>query len=212
MDSTEQLNVDYFLMLEKLLPRGPAWSSHDKLLEGLAPAFAAVQERANDLIKESDPRQTVELIERWEACCGLPDSCSVPGTETLSQRQQRLNAKVNAVGGITEDFYLEVLADLGYPDATITTFSGNNFLCTSPCTNSLYSDDWNFYWQVNFTDTTNISEMTCASQCTESLRIWGDPIAECVIDKLCPSHTIVLFSYPPEVTGASYRHINSPKR
>jgi len=190
MDSTEQLNADYFQQLEKLLPRGPAWSSHDKLLAGLAPAFAAVHQRANDLIRESDPRQTVELIDRWEACCGLPDSCSIPGTETISQRQQRLNAKISATGGITEDFYLQVLSDLGYPGATITTYPG--------------VEGKEFDWQVNFTETTAVSVMTCKSRCNEPIRTWGDTIAECVITKLCPSHTIVLFSYPEESKDAPY--------
>lgn len=204
MELTTHSEEDYRLLLENLLPRGPAWSDNDPLLAGIAPSLAAVEQRAHDLVRETDPRQTVELIDRWEACCGLPDSCSVPGTETLAQRQQRLDAKINVAGGITEDFYLSVLAALGYPDATITTYSGNNFLCTSPCTSSLYSDEWNFVWQVNFTESTRISSMTCLSQCTESLRTWGDTTAECVINKLCPSHTLVLFSYPPEVSGASY--------
>lgn len=212
MGSTEQLETDYFQMLENLLPRGPAWSGSDKLMEGLAPAFAAVHQRANDLLQEGDPRQTVELLDRWEACCGLPDTCSVPGTETIAQRQQRLNAKVNSVGGITEGFYLQVLSDIGYPDATITTFTGEGFESISPCTNGIYSDDWNFYWQVNFTESAKVSRMTCKSRCNEALRTWGDTVAECVIDKLCPSHTIVLFSYPPEVTGAPYRHSNSAER
>lgn len=209
---TEQLNSDYFRMLENLLPRGPAWSEHDPLLEGLAPAFAAVHERAGDLVRESDPLQTVELIDRWEGCCGLPDSCSVPGTETIAQRQQRLNTKVNAVGGIAKDFYLQVLSDLGYPDATITTFAGQGFKANSPCTNALYGYDWNFYWQVNFPETTKISTMTCKSRCNEPLRTWGDTTAECVIDKLCPSHTIVLFSYPPEGSHAAHRYSDGSKR
>lgn len=195
---------DYRQLLENLLPRGPAWSENDPLLAGIAPSLAAVEHRAHDLVRETDPRQTVELIDRWEACCGLPDSCSVPGTKTLAQRQQRLDAKINVAGGITEDFYLSVLAALGYPDATITTYEGNNFLCTSPCTNSLYSDEWNFVWQVNFTEETKVSEMTCLSLCTESLRTWGDTTAECVINKLCPSHTLVLFSYPQETPDASH--------
>ncbi|WP_449567104.1 YmfQ family protein [Lelliottia nimipressuralis] len=208
---TEQLTQNYQQQLQKLLPRGPAWSDNDPLLAGLAPAFAAVHERANDLVKETNPLQTVELLDRWESCCGLPDSCSVPGSETIAQRQQRLNTKVNMVGGITKDFYLQVLSDLGYPDATITTFAGQGFKANSPCTNGLYGYDWNFYWQVNFAQTTKVSSMTCRSRCNEPIRTWGDTVAECVITKLCPSHTIVLFSYPPEVVGASYRHANSAK-
>lgn len=201
---TEQLTQNYQQQLQNLLPRGPAWSEDDPLLAGLAPAFAAVHQRSNDLIKESDPLQTVEMIDRWEACCGLPDSCSVPGAETIAQRQQRVNTKVNAVGGITKSYYLQVLSDLGYPDATITTFSGQGFKSTSPCTSALYGYDWNFYWQVNFTETTKVSGMTCKSRCNEAIRIWGDTVAECVINKICPSHTIVLFSYPPEALSAPY--------
>ncbi|EFX9991264.1 phage tail protein, partial [Shigella flexneri] len=33
-------------------------------------------------------------------------------------------------------------------------------------------------------------------------RTWGDTVAECVINKLCPSHTVVLFSYPDEAEDA----------
>lgn len=204
MDSTEQLNGDYTQMLQKLLPRGPAWSDADPLLAGLAPAFAAVHQRANDLIQESDPLTTTELLDRWEACCGLPDSCSVPGTETTAQRQQRLNTKVNAQGGITAAFYIGILNDLGYPDATITTVTKHAFLSTSTCTASLADTGKNFYWQVNFSEATAVTEMTCLGSCTDSLRVWGGTMAECVIEKLCASHTIVLFSYPSEVSSAAY--------
>lgn len=57
-------------------------------------------------MRELDPRTTTELINRWERLCGLPDECIPAGTQTLRQRQQRLDAKVNLAGGINEDFYL----------------------------------------------------------------------------------------------------------
>lgn len=200
----DSLTDAYTQLLDKLLPRGPAWSQHDRLLSGLAPSLAAAQKRVDELVPETDPRSTTELIDRWEAICGLPDSCAPPGVQTLAQRQQRLDAKVNLVGGITEDFYLQQLSALGYPDATITRFYKDEFLCTSPCINALYSDDWNFYWQVNMPVTTRVTDMTCLGSCTDSLRTWGDTVAECVIHKLCPSHTIVLFSYPSEANSAPY--------
>lgn len=46
-------------------------------------------------MQELDPRTTTELINRWERLCGLPDECIPAGTQTLRQRQQRLDAKVN---------------------------------------------------------------------------------------------------------------------
>ncbi|WP_119047605.1 head-tail adaptor protein [Salmonella enterica] len=42
----------------------------------------------------------------------------------------------------------------------------------------------------------NISWQTCTSTCDSAIRTWGDTVAECVIDKLCPSHTVVVFAYP----------------
>lgn len=64
-------------------------------------------------MRELDPRTTTELINRWERLCGLPDECIPAGTQTLRQRQQRLDAKVNLAGGINEDFYLAQLAATG---------------------------------------------------------------------------------------------------
>lgn len=30
----------------------------------------------------------------------------------------------------------------------------------------------------------------------EDLPLWGDTVVECVLNKLCPSHTYVIFKYP----------------
>lgn len=180
MDSTDQLKRNYFQQLEDLLPRGPAWSEVDPLMAGLAPAFAAVHQRTNDLIRETNPAETTELIDRWEYCLALPDSCSVPGMDTVPQRQKRLGVKFNVKGAITEQFYLDVLHVMGYADATITTFTDEARAYT---------------WQVNMGTDTLITEMTCLGSCTDALRTWGETAAECVLDKLCASHTILIFSY-----------------
>ncbi|MCM7573804.1 hypothetical protein UXP62_23510, partial [Enterobacter roggenkampii] len=37
---------------------------------------------------------------------------------------------------------------------------------------------------------------TCTDNCETPVRYWGDTVAECVINKLCPSHTYVIFKYP----------------
>ncbi|EFH6222282.1 hypothetical protein GAI60_04395 [Escherichia coli] len=43
---------------------------------------------------------------------------------------------------------------------------------------------------------TNTTWMTCGDPCDSALRIWGDTVVECVLNKLCPSHTYVIFKYP----------------
>lgn len=148
------------------------------------------------LMRELDPRTTTELINRWERLCGLPDECIPTGTQTLRQRQQRLDAKVNLAGGINENFYLAQLAALGRPDATITRYDKSTFTCSSACTDAVNAPEWRYYWQVNMPAATNTTWMTCGDPCDSALRIWGDTVVECVLNKLCPSHTYVIFKYP----------------
>ncbi|HGE4753005.1 TPA: putative phage tail protein [Escherichia coli] len=119
-----------------------------------------------------------------------------PGTQTLRQRQQRLDAKVNLAGGINENFYLAQLAALGRPDANITRYDKSTFTCSSACTDAVNAPEWRYYWQVNMPAATNTTWMTCGDPCDSALRIWGDTVVECVLNKLCPSHTYVIFKYP----------------
>ncbi|MEN3753815.1 YmfQ family protein [Mangrovibacter sp. SLW1] len=189
------LTAQYRQMLGVLLPRGPAWDPDDLLLTGLAPSLFRVHTRGNDLMDEIDPRTVTELIDRYETISGLPDSCTPDGTQTLSERRQRLDAKLNLAGGINEAFYQAQLEALGYPDATITRYQKSQFTCNSLCTDSLFSNEWRYYWQVNIPESAQITAMTCVDTCTSSLRAWGDTVAECVISKLAPSHTYVIFRY-----------------
>lgn len=190
------LTAQYCQMLGALLPRGPAWDADDPLLTGMAPSLSALHERGDALMKEIDPRSVTELIDRYESISRLPDSCAPAGVQTLQQRRQRLDAKLNLPGGINEAFYLGQLEALGYTGVTITRYNKSQFTCQSSCTDSLYSDDWRYYWQVNMPASTQITPMTAISDCTDSLRAWGDTIAECVLEKLAPSHTYVIFRYP----------------
>lgn len=190
------LTAQYRQMLGALLPRGPAWDADDPLLTGMAPSLSALHERGDALMKEIDPRSVTELIDRYESISRLPDSCAPAGVQTLQQRRQRLDAKLNLPGGINEAFYLGQLEALGYTGVTITRYNKSQFTCQSSCTDSLYSDDWRYYWQVNMPASTQITPMTAISDCTDSLRAWGDTIAECVLENLAPSHTYVIFRYP----------------
>lgn len=173
-------NDDYIRLLSALLPPGPAWSASDPAIAGAAPSLTRVHQRADALMRELDPRTTTELINRWERLCGLPDECIPAGTQTLRQRQQRLDAKVNLAGGINENFYLAQLAALGRPDATITRYDKSTFTCSSACTDAVNAPEWRYYWQVNMPAATNTTWMTCGDPCDSALRIWGDTVVECV--------------------------------
>ncbi len=85
------------------------------------------------------------------------------------------------------------VAAAGYPSATITRYQKSQFTCLSSCTESLYSNEWRYYWQVNINESAQIQPMTAISNCTASLRTWGDTVAECVISKMAPL-ILLLFS------------------
>ncbi|EGK8325810.1 DUF2313 domain-containing protein [Escherichia coli] len=165
----------------------------DGVLDGLAPSLVRVHQRADELVIEIDPGQSTELIERYEELYGLPDSCSPVGTQTLRQRQQRLEAKANVAGGINEQFFLDQLEALGYTGVTIEQFQ---HLDASP--DPEWGDRWRYFWRVTLPVDAGAQWQTCTDACNTPIRTWGDTVAECVINKLCPSHTVVLFSYPDE--------------
>lgn len=91
--------ADYAHLLRLLLPRGAIWqakpgSVQAAILEAFAQEFARVDGRVTDLLAESLPETTVELLDQWEAEFGLPESCDTREGLSIAERQARLAAKV----------------------------------------------------------------------------------------------------------------------
>lgn len=190
---------DYADQLQKLLPYGPAWEGGHPLLTGGAAELARTAERADALAQlETNPRRTTALLPRYESLCGLPDGCVVPGTQTVSERQERLAAKIETEGGINETYYLNLLAGMGYPGATITRYHHRTFTPGSRAGDSLFSPAWRFVWVVNLPAAVKFSHFSPGSHAGDPLRSWGDAEVQCVISKQAPSHTHVLFRYQGE--------------
>lgn len=187
--------ADYADQLQKLLPYGPAWEGRHPQLTGGAAELARTTERADALaMEETDPRQTTQLLSRYEGVCGLPDECEVPGTATIKERQQRLDAKINSLGGITADYYRQLLASLGYPDATITNYHGAVFCAGSRAGSPLCGPEWRYVWQINL-PRMNVDYMRAGSVAGSVLCVWGDAVMQCVLGSKAPSHTILNFVY-----------------
>ncbi|HCS1942876.1 TPA: DUF2313 domain-containing protein, partial [Shigella boydii] len=102
-------------------------------------------------------------------------------------------AKANVAGGINEQFFLDQLEALGYTGVTIEQFQ---HLDASP--DPEWGDRWRYFWRVTLPVDAGAQWQTCTDACNTPIRTWGDTVAECVINKLYPSHTVVLFSYPDE--------------
>lgn len=190
---------DYGVQLRQLLPYGPAWDGDHPLLQGGAAELARVGEQAAALsTEETNPLSTSWLLPRYEALCGLPDECEVPGTSTIQERQRRLDAKMNSIGGINEAYYLSLLIALGYPEATITRYHHRTFTPGSRAGDQLYSPSWRFVWTVNLPAVGKVTNFVPGSRAGEPLRTWGNAEAQCVISKLAPPHTHVNFRYQGE--------------
>lgn len=190
--------ADYLRQLQALLPPGPAWPRGDEsivggLLAALAAELARIDGRAGQLLEEADPRATAELFLDWERVAGLPDACvlAFDGEQAIAQRRTALIGKLTTVGGQSPDYYIGLAAAIGYA-VTITEFAEHSV--NDDVEHPLYGAAWNFAWQVNAA-LNSITEITVDDTVEDPLAAWGNALLECVINRLKPAHTTVLFSY-----------------
>lgn len=189
----------YGRQLSQLLPPGPAWtqepnSTLQRTLRGIGESFARVHRRSDDLWRETDPRRTYEMLERWEAAFGLPDACSVQGSQTILERLQALNARVFAVSGQSREYYIALAAMLGYPNATITEYGARRH-GRARMGERFGNVDWEQVWQMNLPEQKVSARRHGVSVCGERFRVWGDNYLECVISHQRQGGSIVFFSY-----------------
>ncbi|MBL1321501.1 MAG: DUF2313 domain-containing protein [Methylophaga sp.] len=187
----------YTDQLISLMPRGVIWdeiTEHDThftaLLTALAQEFARIDGRTQQLIDETDPRSTFEMLFDWEQWLGLPGECSAQAN-TLEQRRQAVWDLLTSTGGQSRQYFINLAARLGY---TITITEFNPFTVGGTVDESLYGQNWQFAWQVNAPEET-IDYFTVASDINMALANWGNERLECAITRLKPAHTYVLFSY-----------------
>lgn len=115
---------EYRSQLQALLPPGAAWTREPnavltKTLHAIADELARVDVRADELLTESDPRATFELLGDWERAFGLPATC-VPAGQTTTERRNALAAKVAALGGQSRAYFLKLASDIGFVGANWT--------------------------------------------------------------------------------------------
>lgn len=172
---------DYKNQLIALLPVGGIWPSPQvvnnltQLLDALAEELARIDGRAENLMSETFPNTTVEMIADWERNTGLPFDCT-GALETLQQRRAAILSVLTIERSLSAVYYIELASRLGF-EITIEE--------TAPYT-----------WQV----TSAIDENAVYFRAGESVA--GDPLIqtlnnllECVMQLLKPAHTVVTFNY-----------------
>ncbi|WP_374342556.1 YmfQ family protein [Azonexus sp.] len=184
---------DYLHQLQALLPPGAAWPTDSdatltRLLAALAEEFARVDIRAEQLVDEALPEVTNELFSDWERVAGLPDACA-GDILTSAQRRASLIARLTAVGGQSRAYYTDVADALGY-EITIDEFALHDVECDVDY--PLYDDPWAHAWRVN-EPPSSIGYLSVDDTVDDPFSWWGMELLECMIGRLKPAHTVVLY-------------------
>lgn len=199
--------LTYRAMFQALAPTGLVWpkdedSEQTKLFHGLAEEWARVDSRLDDLIAESLPTETLEMLSDWERVAGLPGDCSYD-SETVAARRAALVSKLTRRGGQHKAYYISIAEDLGFENCTITEFAP--MTCEDSCGDALLDEDWVFVWRMNVPGEFPIYTMTCEDDCESPLRWWGTDKLFCFLDPLKPAHTLLLMNYSSESGDATSR-------
>lgn len=200
MSLVQASRLDFLWQFQRLLPRGRIWhrgwgtvQAQDLLT--LMPTWEALHNRANELITETFPCSTSELLSEWEASLGLPDPCTGE-LDTLQQRQAAVCAKFRAGGSQSIAYYQEVAAALGYEITIVNQapFRVNINRVGEP----LYGEQWAYAFKIVAPPVTETYFRVGISRVGEPLASWGNELLECTLRALAPAHTIPIFAYIQE--------------
>lgn len=104
---------DFTRQMQALLPPGKAWARNQnalitKMIQGASPEMARVQGRGDDILREMNPGESVEMLPEHESLNGIVAS------GTTSQRQAALLAKLQDQGGHNPADYTAWAAARGF--------------------------------------------------------------------------------------------------
>lgn len=205
---------DYLKLWKNLFPLGRLWRFLDQpqltaLLQAFSEEPCRVDERVQDLLREADPRQSLELLEDWERLLGLPDECS-PEDQDVAERREQVVQKLTDTGGLSAGRYEFLGQQLGFEidvydnppfraglsragDALTNSFF-DVFRAGDRAGEQLTLSGWQFYFTVEL-PATSAQIFRAGSRAGERLRLFENPLIECTIQKLKPAHTAVFFRF-----------------
>lgn len=200
IDLRSLTSADFLAALLDLLPVGWAWprdpdSVQGRTLAGAADGLARHHGRAVDLLdRESLPPASLELLGDWERVLGLPDPCA-PAGATVEERRAAVAEKLARRGGQTRAFFVGVAERLGYA-VEIDEF--RPFVAgLSRCGDALGGPGAvRHVWRVRVADPVTIPFRAGASRAGDRLlTIRRAEALECILQRLRPAHTTLVFDY-----------------
>lgn len=176
------------------LPEEPA-SVWGRLLDALAQEFAREEQRGEDLVCESDPREATELLLDWERVCGLPGDCPIAWDSTLQARRAAVVAQLTGAGGQRAAWFESLAALLGL-SISITEY--RPFLAgLSRCGDRLGGGhDVRFVWSVSVRGQ-RVTRFRCGASVPGErlLALARREDLECLLRLYAPAHTILIVGY-----------------
>jgi uncharacterized protein YmfQ (DUF2313 family) len=190
--------IDYLQQFQRLLPRGRIWHRGWGTVQGqdlltLMPQIVRLNQRAIDVLAETFPCTTSELLEEWEATLGLPDPC-IGELATLQERQAAVCAKFSAQGGQSRAYFVALAQSLGI-NISVRTFRPF-YVSEGRADEHLYDEQWAYVWQINAPIVgTEVWFRVDESTVDEPLLAFGNSTLECLLNQYKPAHTQLIFVY-----------------
>lgn len=189
--------ADFLQALQSLLPRGAAWprdpdSVQTQVLLGLVQTNARLVTRANNLLAESNPISTTELLPEWESTLDLPDPI-LGQLPTIQARRGVVVSKFSNSGGQSAAYFINQAAQMGY---TITINNNAPFrVGQSYVGQPLGLQDWFFTWSINSPSNAVHHFSVGQSAVGEPLNYWSNLALATEMNEISPAHTILNVNY-----------------
>ncbi|NOG69823.1 YmfQ family protein [Roseicella sp. DB1501] len=180
-----------------LLPRGRVWprgtsSVISQVAGALTAGVVRLTDRAGNLLNETRPDTTLELLPEWEKSLGLPDPCW--GTSpTLDARRSQVLARFCDGGGQSVPRIIAYAASLGYT-VTVTEYTAS-IAGIARAGDNLMSAAAAHTFTVNAALNTVRYFRAGVSTAGEPLSSFGNDTMICEINAMKPAHTVAVFAY-----------------
>jgi len=206
----------YVKLIRNLLPTGFAWENvrQHPFLTGIAGEFCRVGDRTEDLLREIDPNQTVELIEEWETTFGIPDECTPDTILTIEERRAQVIQKMATIGSLSAEFYEGIGALYGF-DITVEnhlSFQVGRSVVGDDLTNydnprdifrvgqntvgdQLQVPGWLHCFNAELPATAFETFKVGQNTVNQPLATFGNELLECVLRRLKPAHSCITFTF-----------------